>query len=365
VSIGRLGDAHRSWRANGSRWANGSRGVGGWNRLARAAPDANAITQVLPVVGTDSAAAADDDGDQDDPLEPQPLGARHPAGRDLTWARHSYQGQRRTSLPVSRPRLLIVFGLVAATALATVMTLVGGDKELPEPSPDSDDSLLIAPGVPGEDPMPIVPPPPPSPTGPSDDASPSHQARPSATPSRTPPASTPAAKLRTPGAGPRPTRGAASTSAAVPRRTGSPSGSGSGGPSGRLAAPVSFEAESPANTLGGAAATRSASGASGGRVVGNLGRAGAGPEGWLRFNGVRAPSPGRYALTVYYLSPNASAVTVRVNGELVPDPPEFPAASSVTSVTLVVSLHSGTNSIQFGNPDRVAPSIDRVTVRAV
>lgn len=340
MSIGRLGDAHRSWRANG------------WNRLARAAPDPNAITQVLPVIRTDAPAADEvEDVDADDAVQAQPVGARHPAGRDLTWARHSYQGQRRTSAPVSRPRLLIVFGLVAATALATVMTLVGREQDVPEPSPDSDDSLLIAPGVPGDDPpMPIVPPPPPSPTGPTDDARPSASAH----PSKTPPSSTPGpnGQIRvTPG--PR----------SVPTRTSAPVASAS--PGARSAAVVSFEAEASANTLGGSATSQSVPQVSGGRVVTNLGRVGTRPEGWLRFNGVRAPGPGRYALTVYYLSADASTATVRVNGELLPDPLAFPSTSSVRSVTVVVSLRAGANSIQFGNPDRVAPSIDRVTLRAL
>jgi hypothetical protein len=323
--------------------------------MARAAPDANAVTQVLPVVRADVPLVADEP-DPDEPLEPQPVGARHPAGRDLTWARHSYQGQRRTSTPISRPRLLIVFGLVAATALATVMTLVGGEPNLPEPSPDSDDSLLIAPGVPGEDPpMPIVPPPPPSPTGPSDDAGPS------AHPNRTPPSSTPAAnRTARATAGPRtvPNRGAAS--AAAPGQPGAPDGpgvsGGSSGSGGRLTAPVSFEAESPANTVGGAAARQPFPPASGGQVVANLG--------WLRFNGVRAPSPGRYALTVYYLSAGAGAATMQVNDQQVSAVPAFPATTAVRSVTVVVSLRAGTNTIQFGNPGGVAPSIDRVTVRA-
>jgi hypothetical protein len=349
-SSGRAAESLRSWRANRS-WRGG-----GWNRLARAAPDANAVTQVLPVVRADAPPGRDDDHEEG-PVEPAPVGARHPAGRDLTWARHSYQGQRRTSTPISRPRLMIVFGLVAATALATVVTLVGGETPLPEPSPDSDDSLLIAPGVPGDDPpMPIVPPPPPSPTGPSDETQPSASAR----PSRTPPSSTPAPTRSARASKGVRTRPAASPSA-VPGRTGSPGGSSSAG---RLAAPVSFEAESGANTLGGAAETQSAPRASGGRVVANLGRAGSRPEGWLRFNGVRAPSAGRYALTVYYLSAAASAATVRVNGQSLPAPMAFPPASSVTSVTVVVSLRGGTNAIQFGNPAGVAPSIDRVTVRA-
>jgi hypothetical protein len=376
--------------AHGARF--GSPRTANWRRLVGATPadsDADAVTQVLPVIRP--ASLDPDDDDLDAPVRPQPLGARHPAGRDLTWASHAYQANHRTSAPVSRARMMTVFGVVAATALATVVTLVGGETELPEPSPDWDDSLLIAPGVPGVDqPMPIVPPPPPSPTGPEDHG----RGTAAASASVPAPMSVPAAASMSagsvpsgtarptsparPGDGPAPwrtravpssTRSLASASAAAPRGggsgpprpdrsgflrgAGSTPGSGSPGPG---AAVVSYEAEAAGNTLGGPAVARTVPGASGGRVVGGLG--------WLRFNAVRAVAAGRHALTVYYLSPDASAASVRVNGETVLASVTFPAGPRLRSLTVVVPLRAGVNTVQLGAGQRAAPSIDRVTVRA-
>jgi len=126
---------------------------------------------------------------------------------------------------------------------------------------------------------------------------------------------------------------------------------------------LTIEAEAAAK--GGSAAPRSVSGASNGSVVGGLGdRGGAENDGWLRFT-ASVPSTGQYKVAVYYTfstGPDRDAY-VSVNGgqpsiHNFPPSPACPCASK----TITVTLAAGANTIEFGNPEEAAPSIDKVVI---
>lgn len=127
-------------------------------------------------------------------------------------------------------------------------------------------------------------------------------------------------------------------------------------------APVSFEAESAVNTLGGSAKIHNVPEASGGHTIGNLGR---GSANTLRFNRIGTPAAGTYTLTVFYLSGDGDRIaTVKVNGRLI-GRVTFPATGdwqTVGSLAVRITLDAGNNSIEFGNPDGPAPDFDRLTV---
>ena len=130
--------------------------------------------------------------------------------------------------------------------------------------------------------------------------------------------------------------------------------------------PVGYEAEAAQNTTGGSAFVDTYPGASGGRIVRNIGDWGArsGP-GWLRFNNVTVPADGTYQLTFYYVHldnerqrtavitvAGAAPITVAVIG----------SSTCCAASTVRISLRKGTNSITFGNPTGRAPSIDRIVL---
>ncbi|MEO6088455.1 MAG: beta-L-arabinofuranosidase domain-containing protein, partial [Umezawaea sp.] len=73
---------------------------------------------------------------------------------------------------------------------------------------------------------------------------------------------------------------------------------------------TSYEAEAGGNTLGGQAAVRSSSGASGGAVVGYVGN---GAANYLQFNNVSATA-GAQVVTIFYASGEARSLTASVNG---------------------------------------------------
>jgi hypothetical protein len=129
--------------------------------------------------------------------------------------------------------------------------------------------------------------------------------------------------------------------------------------------PVSYEAESPANVLGGFARPASMIGASGGAGVFALG---APNLGTLRFTRVSAPAAGRYTLTIYFQNPDFAARTgqVSVNGGAAVTM-RYPSTGcfSVRSISMPVTLNAGTgNTIQFGNPVSRAADIDRIVISA-
>ena len=139
---------------------------------------------------------------------------------------------------------------------------------------------------------------------------------------------------------------------------------------------TSYEAEASGNTLAGAAARGSNSGASGGQHVGFVG-AGAGNT--LRFNNVNVPTAGRYRMVVGYA--NAEVVgdhqynnnivdrgaDISVNGGTARRTYFRNTLSWTTFRTAVVdvNLAAGANTITFGNSSSgYAPDLDLIRIAA-
>ena len=125
---------------------------------------------------------------------------------------------------------------------------------------------------------------------------------------------------------------------------------------------TSYEAESSANTLGGAAAVSSCSGCSGGQQVGYIG----GNNGTLQFNGVQASENGTANLLIYYATQDYRSAQISVNN----GPAlwvAFPSTGGWTSVgelTLTIPVTAGSNTIKVYNsdPNGWAPNIDRIVL---
>jgi hypothetical protein len=136
------------------------------------------------------------------------------------------------------------------------------------------------------------------------------------------------------------------------------------GVSGSAAAPAgatSYEAESAANTLAGGAVVQACSTCSGGEKVGYVGEGGT-----LTFNGVAAPSPGTYEVTIAYCDGSATGrqATVSVDGGASQTLSFTPTGSFTTvgTMTVALPLAAGTNMIEFANPSGYAPDFDRIIV---
>jgi hypothetical protein len=125
-------------------------------------------------------------------------------------------------------------------------------------------------------------------------------------------------------------------------------------------APTSYEAESPANTLTGAAKVSTCTACSGGKKVGYVGSGNT-----LTYNGVNAATAGNYNVTLYYLNgPPSRDVQVSVNGGA-PQTVSFTPTvdfNTLGSTTLSLPLAAGPNTILFANPTAYAPDFDRITV---
>jgi hypothetical protein len=130
--------------------------------------------------------------------------------------------------------------------------------------------------------------------------------------------------------------------------------------------PVTFEAEAGGNALGGSAWVASYPGASGGRIVRNLGdwnaREGAGT---LRFEDITVPVAGLYTLRIFHVNldnERTRTIVVTVSGA---EPRSFAidgSSTCCTVFTLQVPLRKGRNAITLGNPAGHAPSVDRVVL---
>jgi len=123
--------------------------------------------------------------------------------------------------------------------------------------------------------------------------------------------------------------------------------------------PASYEAESSANTLTGAAKIASCSACSGGEKVGYVGMGAT-----LTFNNVNVTTAGTYKVTVQYCSGNARSADISANGGSA-QTVSFPVTGSFTTpgtVTVSVSLKAGANTITFGNASAYAPDFDKITV---
>ncbi|HEX6354696.1 beta-L-arabinofuranosidase domain-containing protein [Actinophytocola sp.] len=123
---------------------------------------------------------------------------------------------------------------------------------------------------------------------------------------------------------------------------------------------TSYEAEASGNTLGGQAAVRTASGASGGAVVGYVGN---GTANYLQFNNVTATA-GAHQVAIHYASGENRSLTVSVNGGAATtvNTPSTGGWNTVGSVTTTLTLTAGTNTIRVANPTGWAPDLDRIVV---
>ncbi len=123
---------------------------------------------------------------------------------------------------------------------------------------------------------------------------------------------------------------------------------------------TSYEAEASANTLGGQAAVRSSSGASGGAVVGYVGN---GTANYLQFNNVNAAAGAR-PVTIFYASGATRSLTASANGGAATSvsTPSTGGWDTVGSVTVTLTLAAGTNTIRIGGATGWAPDIDRIVV---
>ncbi|MET7392410.1 CBM35 domain-containing protein [Dactylosporangium sp. NPDC005572] len=124
---------------------------------------------------------------------------------------------------------------------------------------------------------------------------------------------------------------------------------------------ISLEAES--GSLSGGAEVDTYMGASGGRVVHNLGRS-KNRTGSLSF-AVNVPDAGQYTLTMYValdgLNGSRDAV-VTVGGGSGTTVATNAALTCCTSATVRLTLAKGANTVTISNPEDLAPSVDRVVV---
>lgn len=129
---------------------------------------------------------------------------------------------------------------------------------------------------------------------------------------------------------------------------------------------LTYEAEDPANTLGGTAWVDDYPGASGGRIVRNLGNwEGSRKAGTLRFNDVTVPRAGTYLLTFFYVHLDDSATRTAVIDVSGGAPVSVEVTGSATCCAagrLRIALQRGVNTITFSNRDDHAPSLDKIVI---
>jgi len=130
--------------------------------------------------------------------------------------------------------------------------------------------------------------------------------------------------------------------------------------------PISYEAESSQNTLGGGAEVGACAGCSGGKRVIFLGHQPNGQSGTLQFNNVNKSITGNYMMTIYYTEGDKGGRTgyVSVNGG---PAIAFTGAytgdwNNVETVNMTISLSAGNNTIEFFNSQQWAPDIDKIVV---
>ncbi|WP_329126846.1 DUF4832 domain-containing protein [Streptomyces sp. NBC_01465] len=130
--------------------------------------------------------------------------------------------------------------------------------------------------------------------------------------------------------------------------------------SGQTPGPTSYEAEAPANTLTGGAATATCDGCSGGSKVGYIGNGAT-----LTFNHVDGGTGGTHVITLHYASQASRTATVKANGGT-PQTVDFSPTTDWTTpgtTTVSMNLSAGTNNtLTIANPSGWAPDIDKITV---
>ena len=130
--------------------------------------------------------------------------------------------------------------------------------------------------------------------------------------------------------------------------------------------PTTYEAESGQNTLTGSATVIDYPGASGGRLVHDIGAWGSAKgDGALRFNNVVVPATGTYVLTFFFANLNNEPTRTVVITASGPDSIPLTVAGTATccgSQLVRVTLVKGQNSITFSNPGGHAPAIDKIVI---
>jgi len=131
-------------------------------------------------------------------------------------------------------------------------------------------------------------------------------------------------------------------------------------------APVTYEAEAPGNELGGTAWVDDYPGASGGRIVRNIGVWNSPrKEGSLRFNGVTAPATGTYLLSFFSVHLDGESVRTAVITVSGSPPVTVSVGGDATCCAVTrqrVTLRQGANTVTFSNPTGHAPSIDKIVI---
>jgi hypothetical protein len=128
---------------------------------------------------------------------------------------------------------------------------------------------------------------------------------------------------------------------------------------------VTIEAEAPGNILTGTATLQDYAGASGGKVVRNIGNWDGTVPGTLTFPKVTVPANGVYVLTFSYVHldnypQRTMVITIGGVGSFAVTVTGSSTCCSTKAVA--VPLRKGVNRITFGNPDGHAPSLDKVVV---
>ncbi|GAB3860494.1 hypothetical protein ACFPIJ_27660 [Dactylosporangium cerinum] len=133
--------------------------------------------------------------------------------------------------------------------------------------------------------------------------------------------------------------------------------------------PIELEAEAASVELAGSAEAIAYAGASGGRIVRNLGRWGPGSKktGSLTFSDVTVPEGGTYTMTLYVVhddgdTSRTAVISVAGGGSVTVATAAGSACCTRTAV--VITLKKGRNAVTVGNPDGQAPSIDRIAISA-
>jgi hypothetical protein len=131
--------------------------------------------------------------------------------------------------------------------------------------------------------------------------------------------------------------------------------------------PIELEAEAASVELGGTAEAIAYAGASGGRIVANLGRWGPGAKktGSLTFTDVTVPQSGTYTMTLYLVhdggdTSRTAVISVAGGGSITVTTAAGTACCPRTAVA--ITLNKGRNAVTIGNPDGHAPSVDRIVI---
>jgi hypothetical protein len=130
--------------------------------------------------------------------------------------------------------------------------------------------------------------------------------------------------------------------------------------------PITIQAEAPGNILGGSAWVQAYPGASGGKIVRNIGQwdTPAGP-GTLTFPKVTVPANGVYTLTIFYVHLDNEArrtMVITVTGVGSASVTVNGSSTCCASQAVALPLRKGVNRITFGNPNGHAPSLDKIMV---